>query len=131
MKVCRLKKTQKFHENQILLEANFWNFDLLKNLGPIGLALLTFMGYKQAERHTSKVFIYIDKFEGKEPTRSFIKRWKESIELCLFRIPNVLCRDLLASTQFQEFYFYILTISAILPFFSGFKEEKKMNEFLK
>ena len=30
-----------------------------QNLGPIGSAVLTFIGYKQADRQTSKVYIQI------------------------------------------------------------------------
>ena len=31
-----------------------------KNLGPIGLAVLTFIGYKQTNRHPDKQNLYID-----------------------------------------------------------------------
>ena len=31
-----------------------------KNLGPIGSAVLTFIGYKQTDRHPDKLNLYID-----------------------------------------------------------------------
>ena len=51
------------------IDTNFCNSEHLKtfpgvmqgptqNLGPIGLAVLTFIGYKQKDKQTSKVYIY-------------------------------------------------------------------------
>ena len=37
--------------NWIWMEANFWNFDHSQNLGLVGLAVLTFIGYKQTNKH--------------------------------------------------------------------------------
>ena len=64
-------KFSKIDENRILKEANFWNLDHLQtyhrvmwgplqNLGPIGSAFMTFIGYKQTNRHPNKQSIYID-----------------------------------------------------------------------
>ena len=52
-------------KNRILLEVNFWKFDhpwtfpgvtqgFTQNLGPIGLAVLTFIGYKQTNNQTPR-----------------------------------------------------------------------------
>ena len=49
----------KFNENQILLEANFLNFDLAQNWGPSGPAVLTFIGYEQLDTQTDKQSIYL------------------------------------------------------------------------
>ena len=79
-----------FYENQILLEANFWNFDhpwafpwvmwgLTKNLGPIGPDVLTFIGYRQTTKQTPKQ-------TNRQP--KYIYRWY------LFKYILSLCRVL-------------------------------------
>ena len=45
------KTIKKFNENWIWMEANFWNFDHSQNLGLVGSAVLTFIGYKQTNKH--------------------------------------------------------------------------------
>ena len=61
-----LKKNRgflKIFQNRILWVANFWKFEVpQKNLGPIGSAVLTFIGYKQTNRHPDRQvkYIYID-----------------------------------------------------------------------
>ena len=60
------------------METNIWNFDHswtfpglprcpTKNSGPIGTAVLTFIGYKQTDRQTNKQTdkpnLYIDKYD--------------------------------------------------------------------
>ena len=63
---------KKFNDDRILIETNIWNFNdsqnlhgvprcTTKNLGPIGSAVLTFIGYKQTDRQTDKPNLYIDK----------------------------------------------------------------------
>ena len=48
----------KFYKNKKPLNTNFKNFD---RLGPIGSAVLTFIGYKQTDTHPDKLNSYINR----------------------------------------------------------------------
>ena len=62
MWILKNRVSFKFNENRILLEANFWNVDHkaslmvmegpTQNLGLIGLAVLTFIGYTRTDTQT-------------------------------------------------------------------------------
>ena len=78
----------KFCKNKKLCDTNFWNFDHSltflgvmwgpkQNLGPIGWAILTFIGYKQTTNRQAK-YIYrlypLNSFSGSKELTKFIPR---------------------------------------------------------
>ena len=79
-----------------------------KNLGPIGSAVLTFIGYKQTDRQTDKPNLYIDK-----NNENAITRKKKNLGWFYFRPtgPRLQCRHYVSVLGFKTFVCGILNLS--------------------
>ena len=77
-----------------------------KNLGPIGLAVLTFIGYTQTDRQTSKVYIKILDVKYFFPYCAMLLRCESVLNRFSSFLKNFARKNIIKSANFFIFVLY-------------------------